>query len=140
MLKHPGLVSLPFTFTLKGVQGDFLFFISLFFQDFYALLITFHSSLFTFHSSLAACRVHEPFELLLFVCEPPRVCLVPDVERFDVPPVMLLDLALLDADETERPVLCALVVLDRADDLLRQFPVLPMNRRFAGKRRPRRFN
>ena len=28
-------------------------------------------------------------------------------------------LALLEADETERPVLLALVVLDRADDLLR---------------------
>ena len=34
---------------------------------------------------------------------------------------MLFDLALLDADETERPVLLALVVLDRADDLLRHF-------------------
>ena len=32
MLKHPGLVSFPFAFTLKGVQGDFLFFISVFFQ------------------------------------------------------------------------------------------------------------
>ena len=68
-------------------------------------------------------RVCEPFELLLFVGEPPRIRLVPDVERVDMPPVMLFDLALLDADETERPVLLLLVVLDRADDLLRHFPV-----------------
>ena len=121
MLKHPGLVSLPFTFTLKGVQGDFLFFISLFFQMVFTPVDNF--SLFTFHSSLAAGGVREPFELLLFVGEPPRIRLVPDVERVDMPPVMLFDLALLDADETERPVLLLLVVLDRADDLLRHFPV-----------------
>ena len=64
---------------------------------------------------LHAGGIDEALEVLLFVGEPPRVRLVAHVESGDVRHMGFLDLALLDADETERTVLADLVVPDRAD-------------------------
>ena len=104
MLKHPGLVSFPFAFTLKGVQGDFLFFISLFFQLVSGAV-----------DNSGTGGIGEGFELLGVAGAADGVGLVAFGESGDVRHVGFLDLDMLDADETERTVLADPAVSDLAD-------------------------